>query len=317
MQATRSTSPAKPAKLSCGFQPCHGARPRRSFRHGHRGAVAAFLVVALTSLFPFFFVVPCALGQATASQQTPRRDQQALTLLNGALDAVGWHAGSSSPRDFTASGTITYFETNGALSGSATVRGRGSRQFRLDAQMAEGRRSIVLNDTSWELQEPSKDTAKVSYLDVGNLGILTFPYPGIAEAINDPTAWITYVGTTQVSGRAVGQVHVWRRLLYQVDESHLKVRPAGADYFIDLQTGLVLRTADATHPSDPARKDAVHELDFANYTTTGGVSVPMLVTERSVGQSFWELRLNSFNFNTGLTGTEFRADWQGSSANEK
>jgi len=315
MKIIRRMNDADPSNPGFPFQLGREISLRKALRR-ERAVGLSLLIAALGVIFWLFLVAPGAQGQTTGSSQGPRRDEQALTLLNRVLDAAGWHSGTA-PGDFTASGTITYFEANAALSGSATVRGRGARQFRMDAMLDEGRRSIILDNASWTLQEGSSRSGNVSHLDVGGLGILTLPYPSIAEALNDPTTWITYAGSAEASGHPVEEVHVWHRVLYQVDQLHIKVRPAAADYFIDSQTGLIVRMADATHPSDPARQEPLHGLDFGDYTTIGGIAVPMLVTERSVGENVWQLHLNSFKFNSGLTGSEFGADWQGAFGNEK
>jgi hypothetical protein len=245
-------------------------------------------------------------GQKPVPIQSPRRDPQAIALLKKSLIAAGWSASPNPRSDFKASGTIIYYSGNaGQVSGAATVRGRGSRQFRLDAELPQGSRSIIINNTAWTLKEASGRVNSVSHLDVGNLGVLTFPYPGIAEAANDPMTWIMYVGDAEVAGRPVQQVHIWHRVPYQVDPTHVRVRPAAADYFVDVATGLVLRVADTSLPVDPSRKDYPHEIDFADYKYINGVNVPMLISEKSMGQNVWELRLTSMAFNTGVGESEF------------
>jgi hypothetical protein len=46
-------------------------------------------------------------------------------------------------------------------------------------------------------------------------------------------------------------------------------------------------------------------VEFEGYTAMRGVAVPTIIREKVSGQTIWELRLSSINFNTNLTDTDF------------
>lgn len=254
------------------------------------------------------------ISQGVAGQQNPvlpqglQRDERALGILNKALTAAGWRVAPGTVPSFRASGTITYFGADGQISGPATILGRGAHQFRLNAELPQGSRSLLLNGRRSKLQEGTGRLEELTHLNPVNMGILTLPYPGLAAVLDDPLAFITYVGTSEIAGRQVHHMHTRRRLLLPLEPGGRNVRVVTVDYFVDAQTNLVLRVADTTHPVDTSWKDYPQEIDYSNYEEMGGVAVPTLVSEKFMGQPVWTLHLNSMNFNTGLTGREFNPD---------
>src|SRR5690242_5739911 len=75
------------------------------------------------------------------SSVTVQRDPLALAVLTQAVAAAGGTDAIASIQDFTASGTITYFWAGQGVHGPVTLRGVGTQQFRLDANLPEGTRS--------------------------------------------------------------------------------------------------------------------------------------------------------------------------------
>lgn len=267
---------------------------------GYRSAVAVLILTVA-------FECTTAYTQTKPPARVTQRDPQALAILQRAIAASGLPVNPTSSFDFSASGTMTYFEHQTQVSGSTTVLGRGAWQFRLDAQLPQGKRSIIVSGPRSTIEDPEGHVENVTHLRVGNLGILTFPYLGMAQAIDDPTAYIAYVGMSSIAGRPTDEVHVLRSLPYNLDDTHIRFRPVGTDYFIDDQSGLVLRVADTTHAVEISWKDYPHELDFGDYRNTNGINFPMQVSEKLYGQSVWNLQLSSARFNVGLSTSDF---WQ-------
>lgn len=264
-------------------------------------------------IMSIFFLIPSFEGARTvvyaqaksAVARVVQRDPRAVEILQRAIAASGLPAKPSSSFDFSANGTITYIQQEAEVSGSATVLGRGTWQFRLDAQLPDGTRTIIVSGPRSQIKDPEGRPDNVTHLRVGNLGILTFPYLGIVQVMDDPTAYIGYVGLTSIAGRPIEQVHVMRSLPHNLDDVHVRLRTVGTDYFIDEQTDLVVRVADTTHPVETSWKDYPYEIDFGDYRNTNGIVVPMQISEKLYGQSVWNLRLSSTRFNVGLSQADF------------
>jgi len=148
-------------------------------------------------LFCFaLFNIVCQ-AQQNPVQQTARvaaqGDQQAVKVLTQSLTAAGGVQAVGSLHDFEGAGTITYFLAGQQISGPATVRSRGSDQFRLDAELPQGARSVVVDRGHTKLSEVQGTHLDIPSIAVSAIGLLTNPYPGIATALNDPRSRIAYM----------------------------------------------------------------------------------------------------------------------------
>ena len=79
-------------------------------------------------------------------------------------------------------------------------------------------------------------------------------------------------------------------------------------YFLDAQTGQIVRLAEAQHPLDPTQTDCPHEIDFSGYQNFAGIVVPTAVAEKFLGSSVWEFHLSGIAFNQGVLDSEFALD---------
>ncbi len=232
-------------------------------------------------------------------------DPQAISVLTQALNAAGGPIALGSIRDFTATGTITYFWAGSPVPGTATARGRGADQFRLDASIPQGARSHAVSHGQGAFKDTSGTVKPIPYHNTVNVGILTFPFPGIIARLNDPLTSITYVGLVQLAARQTHQVRVRRQFGATTDPNGTLSNLTVTDYFVDAQTYLLVKVTDMTHPVGTLTRSYQHDIELENYTNIGGVNVPMLVREKITGQTIWELRLSSVSFNTGLTDADF------------
>ncbi len=239
------------------------------------------------------------------SPQPPPSDPQAVAVLTQAINAAGGAARLGAIQDFTAPGSITYFWAGAQVRGGATVRGRGWDQFRLDANIPDGTRSHAVSHGVGALNDTSGRVNPIPYHNTINMGILTFPYLGILVRLSDRLTIISYVGLVSSGGRQLHQVRVQRHFPPPADPRETLANLCLTDYFVDSTSYLVIKTIDMTHPVRTLTESYAHEIDFENYATVNGVSVPMLVREKIAGQTIWELHLTGISFNVGLTDTDF------------
>ncbi len=237
--------------------------------------------------------------------QAQTSDAQAVAILQQSLIAAAGTRGLANIQDFTASGTITYFWAGQQVQGTATVRGRGSDQFRLDASVPQGTRSHAVSHGLGALKEVSGKISQIPYHNTVNVGILSFPYPTIAAALNDPLTLVSYVGLVTIVGRQANQIRLQRRFPTVTDPKGMLSKLTVTDYFVDAQTSLIVKSTDMTHPVETAGRSYRRDIELQNYTNIGGVNVPTLVREKITGQTIWELRLSNVSFNTGLTDLDF------------
>lgn len=183
------------------------------------------------------------------------------------------------------------------------MRGRGAGQFRLDAVLPEGARSYVISGWRGASRESGGKFKRIPLHNTINIGVLTFPYLTVSAALNDPLAAFSYVGPAEYRGRQVHQVRVRRGIEAAKDGIIERLRTT--DYFVDVETSLVLKTLDETHPVENLDEQYTQEIELESYTTIDGAAVPLVVRRKVSGQAVWELRLAEVKFNVGLTDADF------------
>jgi hypothetical protein len=228
---------------------------------------------------------------------------QATSILNQSLSASG--TAMNAVQGFTASGIITYYWGGQSIQGNATVRAKGGDQFRLDADVPGGTKSVAFSHRTGSNKEPDGTVSTIPAHNTLSAGVLTFPYLSMASALADSNVSISYVGLADVGGRQVHQVRVTRIFPDGSDPDGTLTKLSTIDYFIDPKTFLVLKTADLTHPKQTLTESYTHEIEFDGYTAMSGIAVPTIVREKVGGQTIWELRVSSVTFNTNLTDADF------------
>ncbi len=255
------------------------------------------------------FLLPLLAAQPSATQQisttTVQRDQQALTIVAQVLKNAGGAAALSAIQDVTGSGTITYYWAGEEVQGTLTVKGRGTGQFRLDANLSTGSRSWAVNNGAGFVKEVDGSVTKIPYHNTVNFGNLTFPLSFIAAVAQDTSTIINYVGLETKESSQVHHVRMQKAFASTADPSGILSRLTIRDFFIDSTTFQVVSTLDMVHPADASTIDYPREMQFSDYRNVNGILVPFLIVEVATGQRTYAIQLNQVTFNSGLQDSEF------------
>ncbi len=244
--------------------------------------------------------------QQVTRGSVPQRDAQALAVLTQALNAAGGVTAVAAIQDFTGTGTITYYWAGEEVKGSASIRGKGSAEFRLDATSPDGTRSWAVAGEKGTIIESNGTTSPIPYHNTVHLGLLTLPIARIPAAINDSSVALTYLGSVAVNGRAAEVIRLQHTFEAGADIDGTLTRLYTMDFYIDPGTFLIVKTQDNVYPQRNSQEPYAHELFFSDYRTVNGVSVPYAVKERISAQQTWALQLNSIALNTGLSDADFK-----------
>jgi len=243
---------------------------------------------------------------AVAAQQPPRRDPEAVAILTQCLNAAGGAQALTAVRDFSAPGTIIYFWAGKEVQGRAMIRGRGTNDFRVDANLPEGTRSWVGSFGHGSTRDPGGPVKAIPAHNTLNLGALSFPQLKVAAVVNNSSLSIQYVGLVDLNGRRTYVIHVKQALSPSVDPDGILTHLTAMDFLIDNTTYEILLVRDTIHPDDNATQDLVHEVEFSDYRLTNSCVVPFSITERVNGQRTWTIQLSAIRFNAGLTDSDFQ-----------
>jgi hypothetical protein len=255
------------------------------------------------------YIIPFAHAQQPPSTeiQSVQRDSKAISVLAQVLTAAGGIPSFASIRDFSATGKITYFERGDVEAGDVMLRGRGTSEFRLDATLPSGPRSLVVQDGrhASKLETDGKLTTMPIHNAV-TVGALSLPYLEILEALNEPSTSITTMEGIEIDGQIVSQIRVQRHFSPKLDPAGALTRATFKDFLIDPSTHMILGTSDVIHPVRTLTENLPHQIRYADYRSVNGVQMPFAITETIAWGKTWTIRLDSISFNSGLSKSDFK-----------
>jgi len=253
------------------------------------------------SLVMLFGLAPSVPSQRASVE----RDPQGLALALQAIGAVGGVQGIGHIRDFTATGTITYFWAGQRVSGGAIIRAKGSDQFRLDAHLPGGTRSQIHDRGRGRMQAPDGNQTDIPPLNLQNSEIITFPYLSLAALVSDPQSSIRLTSSAVVSGRLTHKIRVQKHLSPEQDRDGFFSDRMVTEYFVDAQSGLIAKISGRVYSLESLDREFPRDVEFEDYELIHGVMVPRLVREKIAGQRVWEFHLRTIIFNNGHRDADF------------
>ncbi|HZP33659.1 MAG TPA: hypothetical protein VFB23_09905 [Candidatus Acidoferrales bacterium] len=247
-------------------------------------------------LLPFSLLLLCA---SLSAQQTTTatRDPQALSVLSQALTGAGGTQAIAAIIDYTATGNITY-NANSNLQGNVILRGLGFSDFRLDATLPVGVRSVAI--LQGQLTEKTESTTAVPGQAPAFPSNFVLPFLQLRIVVQSPNFKLSYIGVVQTDGHSAYQIRVQRILPAGVDPYGLTTTFRTRDFFIDTTTFQVVMTQEALGVKHQVRK--VH---YADYRSVSGLLVPFSIIEEQVARQTITIQLDQINFNTGLQESAF------------
>lgn len=235
--------------------------------------------------------------------QSVQRDEHAVSVITDTVNAGGGLAVFGSLADFKASGEITYFWAGEEVQGAATIRARGTDQFRLDAKLHDGIRSFVVNKGVGYVLRGNGQPSALPPHNTANFGSLTLPTVHLAAALQDHSVSVLYVGHENKDGHQVH--HLRLQKVFPNDVDGIRGRLTEREFYIDTVTLQIVSTVDMLHPQYQFGVAYPHEVLFSDYRTVGGLTVPFSIVEIANGQRTFAIRLNEFTINQGLSNDDF------------
>ena len=257
-------------------------------------------------------IAACLFGTLTMSAKTPpkpfviSKDPQAMTIVQSALTAMGGANVAISNADSVTTATASEYPHGKTISFPLTIKTRGTRQIRIEAQKSNGMAVAVLNNGQGAIQRPDgRVKARLSNNTVGER-VEHIPLFSMLAEYENPDINVQYKGTAQFNGqntRVVALSFIANKNPYQAP---IYAAMTQTLFYIDQTTGLVdkLQYTDheeSGHPED----DQKVEVYFSGYQTVDGIAVPFHQTTYSDGKLDSDVILNSVTFNAGVSDSDF------------
>lgn len=274
----------------------HSALPTSPVKHNR--AVETLSIGLLLAVF--------APSPRISAQTSVERDQQALTIIAETVSAAGGPTVLMAVQDFTETGTVTYTWT-GSVTGNITVKGLGLSQFRMDATLSEGRRSIVASGGSGVLTDATGAVWPVPHQSAADLGSMTLPYLPLIAAFQDSSSSIVYGGLVTQNGATAYDIRIQKVYTTQQDSTGSRGAREARDFYIDPNSFLVVAISDQIHLATPGVADngIPHEILYSNYQPESGIMMPLEISETVSGAIGFTVQLTQVSFNSGLTVSDF------------
>ncbi len=263
-------------------------------------------VLLWVAAFVFAFDPAFTLGQSQGPV-SPRlvRDSEAVSLLNQALSAAGGELAVGRIHDLVGAGDITYYWARKPVQGSVTLRSLGLHQFRLDANLADGLHSNVINGTSSFHKNPNGSTSALPSKNALKIASGMFPAFQLLAAIQDKSITASYAGLASYNGQQAFEIVVQKAFPADHDLLGVRSKATKAHIYIDPNNFMVRGIRDTAYAKDEGSGEGSREMRFSDYRVVDGVIAPFSIVEFIAGQRTTTIQLRQIVFDTGLTQADF------------
>jgi outer membrane lipoprotein-sorting protein len=256
-----------------------------------------FCFFLLLLLLPLF----AATGSATGAPAD--KDERAVAVLQQMAAATGW-SGLNIPRDALATGIVTPLSGATSETTSLTVKARGARRSRFEAQASGGLRTTIINQGRGAVMRPEGTYFIPSYA-AASLRPLLFPFFSDLTAADDPQVALAYLGTETVQGELAHVVEIMRESPGAAPSANPRRRPTRLVVWVSTVTSLPLQIEHNRVATDNPSAVRARRTLLSDYRAVGGLAMPFHHEESAGGQPLHTLQLTQVQFNLGLPDSDF------------
>lgn len=259
-------------------------------------------------MWPCFLALIPVLSAGQSQDPVSRgvaRDAQAVTLLTQALDAAGGAAAIGKIRDLVGTGNITYYWVRKPVQGSVTLRSLGLHQFRVDANLADGMHSNVINGKGSFQKNPDGSTSALPSKSALKIASGMFPAFQVLAAIQDQSVTVSLPSLARFNGQQVFQISLQKSFPAKHDLLGVRSKATKTRIYIDPNNLMIRGILDTAYTRGEGTGEGSHEMRFSDYQVVDGVMVPFSIMEFIAGQHTTTIQLRQVVFNTGLTQADF------------
>jgi hypothetical protein len=230
--------------------------------------------------------------------QTPTRDQQALTIVQTAINNMGATNSASTIHDCVLTGTSDS-DSNPDLRKNLTQTIAGE-EFRFEMNSAKGSGFFVSGHGTPANSFNGKTTRINYHVARANL---PFYLPGLllSRELSNSNYSVKYVGVSTVGGRRAAQIH----LSDGSDRVAVLVTPQ--EWYFDLSSGLPLSVEFHIPTNENAADITKGTYDFSDFRLVNGMLTPFQISFSQEHLPVRTISLNSVTFNAGVSPSIFDA----------
>jgi hypothetical protein len=241
---------------------------------------------------------------STATSTAPKRDLQAVTLLQKSVSAMG-----AMPSDSTATGSVTTIAGSLTQQGTVTILTRGSNETSIQFQMPNNPWTVVFANGQVNKLETSQTTVYPMELAASSQ-CLYFPLPFLSGILNNADYSIQYTGQETLGSSAANHIVVQNTFNSSPTFQFLSPFTA-ADIWIDASSALPVKIGMTRRDGGGSAPKIPISFVYSNYQTVSGVRYPFAIQEY-ITETLWATTtIQSVAFNTGLSDSTFQVSTEG------
>jgi len=251
-----------------------------------------------------------SLGLISAQAVTKsQRDPQALALAQQGLQAL---VGTMNLSDATLQGTANFTAGSDEESGSFTLEFKGDLESKSVLNLGGGQREEIRNAQSgspqgvWVGIDGQRHPLAQHNLLVPAAPL--FPALVLAEALNDPSIQLAYVGQEMKGDVVVQHVQLWQTIPTGLaSDAAIKLfeHMTTVDVYLAAANSLPVALDFNTHPDNNEKLDIPVEIQYSDYQKTNGLLLPARVQKFFNGSLQLDLSIVGVAVNSGISDSEF------------
>lgn len=237
------------------------------------------------------------------AQSQPASDPQALTY---AAQSIATITAGTPIGDVTLTGNAAW--NAGADTGTVTLKALGAGESRLDLALTSGTRTEIRDVQTGALLgkwiNPDNSAGQFALHNCWTDAVWFFP--PLSSLSVGPNIVLSYIGQETRDGGTVQHIQSY---VYQSNQG-LGTGPnpqqlSTMDFYLDASTLLPVAVNYYTHPDNDAGTNLSVEVDFSQYQTFSGISVPTRITRFRQGNVDVDVTVVGASFNSGLSLSDF------------
>jgi hypothetical protein len=246
------------------------------------------------------FLMLSNVGVAQHVSSIPVRQAQALDVLQKVVIAAGGLQTINAFQSYSASGQIIFHAGDEKTEGEATVKWKGTKDFRIDVQMPDGNQWWFIKDGRGFKKEADGTVRPLLYQEALNIQSYCWPLAQVAQAIRDSKVGISSEPPSVRQGRPVLSI---------------RVRPAAGgfhaellekQFYVDAHTFQIITVEDKAYPRDRLADGIHRSVTFSDYRQIGGVSFPFSISEDVAHhRHLMEIHLKTVSINGPVSDRDF------------
>lgn len=225
-------------------------------------------------------------------------DPQATSFAAKSIVAL---TGDTNVNDVSLIGDATATAGSDVQMGSATLKGKGTGNSRIDLSLSGGNRTAIqirsgsVPSGLWSTQ----DSAAKAAAQHNSWNDASWFFPALTSLSGrDASVVLSYVGAETRGGASVQHLRSYNKIAPELSQM---------DFYLDAVSLLPLATTFYTHADDNVSINIPVEIVYSNYQRSNGLMVPLHIQRYLQGSLTLDINLTSVTVNSGLSDIEFAA----------